>query len=158
MAAAPPRNDGIMHARFASPRNPVRCHCCLCLHCLAPLKFMKVSRILLNHSLSVVEYHRPQFKSTGHGNRLIDQILNHRLDTDGRSAPKVVGRPFLPAEPCFDSSRGQTVHGMEFSKQCVHGHSPYHAMGSREFGTRPSDHQLRISMRDGPRSQVCISM
>ena len=140
------------------PGNPVPCHCCLCFHCLATLKDMKVSKTALNILLSVFDFHRPEQNSTSHANVIIGQILCHQLDNDGWSAQKVVDRPFLSAEPCFDSSRGQTVHGMEFSKQCVHGHSPNHAIDSREYGPRYSGHQSRTSMHGGQRHQVCNSM
>lgn len=33
-------------------------------------------------------------------------------------------------------------------KICVHNHPPYYVMSSREYGSRPSGHQSRISMHD----------
>ena len=66
----------------------------------------------------------------------------------------MVGRPNLPAETCFDSSRGQNIAWQCISSKCMHQPTPYHVHDSKEFGTWPSDHQSCISMRDGPRSQV----
>ena len=33
---------------------------------------------------------------------------------------------------------------------------PYHVYDSKGYGSWFSDHQARISMRDGPKNQVCI--
>ena len=145
----------MMHARFALLGNPLPCHCCLCLHCSAPLRDVKILEAPLNHSLIILKCHRPMKSTTDHVNVIIDHKLGHRLDSDGRSALKVAGRPFIPAESCFCCSSGQTVHGKEISKQCMHGHTPYHVMDSRECGPWSSGHQSRISMHDGQRHQVC---
>ena len=67
--------------------------------------------------------------------------------------PKLPAGQFFLLKPAVDSSRGQAVYGMEFSNKCVHGHTPYHAMDSREHGPRPSGHQSRISMHDGPKAK-----
>ena len=109
---------------------------------------------LKEHSLNTVQHHRPRKNITGHGRMVIDQILSSRPSIIGRSALYAVDWPYLSAESCFDSSKGQTWHGNAFSSKCMHHHTPYHAYDSKEFGTRPSGHQSRISMHDGPRSQV----
>ena len=77
----------------------------------------------------------------------------------------MVGRHYKwPAGYCFlqnpavDSNIGQAVYGMKFSSKCEHGHTPYHAMDSKERGSRHSGHQLCILMHDGLRGQVCHSM
>ncbi|KAI7980166.1 hypothetical protein LOK49_Contig187G00001 [Camellia lanceoleosa] len=49
----------MMYARFASLGNPSPCHCCLCLHCSAPLRTVKILVMLLEHSHSTVGYHWP---------------------------------------------------------------------------------------------------
>ena len=78
-------------------------------------------------------------------------LLIYRPQLTGRSALNLADRPKLPAEPAIDSSRGQAVYGMEFLGKSMHGHTPYHVMDSREHGPRPSGHQSRISMYDGPK-------
>ena len=42
------------------------------------------------------------------------------------------------------------------SNKCVHNHTPYHVYDLKGHGSWFSDHQARISMRDGLRDQVCI--
>ena len=81
------------------------------------------------------------------------------------AAIEIIGTKSVPVgtEECrsaLNSCRRQfwqqqtaTEHGMEFWDKCMHGHTPYHAMDSREHGPRPPGHQSRISMHDGPRSQ-----
>lgn len=147
-----------MHAR--STRSETRCHatCCLCLHCFAPLKIVNILGMLLKHSLSTVGGHRPIYNITGRGKMVIDQKWGSRPDFSSRPALKMADRPSLPAESCFCCSRGQTVHGKVFTRQYMHDHPPYHAANSREYGSRSSGHQSRISMHDGQRCQVCKSM
>ena len=139
-----------------SSRSDTRCHanCCLYLHCFMPLKAAQVPRLLLNHSLSTVGGHRPRDRTTGHGRMVIDQRWGHPLDIFSRPTLNVADRPSLPAGFCFCCSRRQTVHGKEFARQCVHDHPPYHAMNSREYGSRPSDHQSCISMHDGQGTEL----
>ena len=107
------------------------------------------------HSLNIVEGHRPIGNTTGLGEVVIDHLLSSRPPMHGRSALNVVGRPCMPAKNCFVSSRGKTWHGNAFSSKYLHQHPPYHVHDSKEDGPRPSGHQSRISMRDGPRNQVC---
>ncbi|GMP77811.1 hypothetical protein CsSME_00033961 [Camellia sinensis var. sinensis] len=54
---------------------------------------------------------------------------------------------------CFDSSRGQNKAWQCISSKCVHQHIPYHVCDSKRYGARFSDHQSRISMRDGPKAK-----
>ena len=92
--------------------------------------------------------HRPWGMITGHW-------LSSRPSILGRSALKVASRPKLPAESCFDSSRGQNKAWQCIPSKFVHQHIPYHVNDSKWHGSWFSDHQSRISMRDGPRDQVC---
>ena len=93
--------------------------------------------------------HRPWRMVTGHK-------LIHRLLMDGRSALHMAGRPNLPAESVFDSSRGQNIAWQCISSNVCTNHTPYHIHDSKGYDSRFSDHQSRISMHDGPRNQVCI--
>ena len=106
------------------------------------------------HSLDTVEHHRPRGIITGHGRVGIDHWCSSRPQTFGRSALYSVDRPKLPAETCFDSSSGQNMTWQCISSNVCTDHTPYHIHDSKEHGTRFSDHQSRISMRDGPRNQV----
>ena len=94
----------------------------------------------------------------GNGHRLKEMIiglwLSYRPPIVGRSALKMVDRPNLPVESCFDSSRGQNKAWQCIPSKCVHQHIPYHVYDSKWHGSRFSDHQSRISTRDGPRNQV----
>lgn len=105
-------------------------------------------------SLSAVEHHRLMELVTGQREWSPATCSSYRPLMDGRSALEMAGRPKLPAESVFDSSRGQNLAWQCISSRCVHHHIPYHAYDSKGRGSRFSDHQSRISMRDGPRNQV----
>ena len=81
--------------------------------------------------------HRPKGETTGH---LF--ILSTKIN--GRPALYSADRPKLPAESGFwQQQRTDSVwHGI--SSKCKHGHTPHHAMDSRERGPRSSGHQLCI--------------
>ena len=143
-----------MHACSTLPGNPLPYSCCLCLHCFSSLETAQVPRMLLKYSLRVVGCHQPSGMVPGLGKVVIDHWYSSQPKIFSRPTLRMVGRPYLPAEPCYDSSRGQTRHGNAFQSKCLHNQPPYHAMNSRAFGARPSGHQSRISMHDGPRCQV----
>ena len=82
--------------------------------------------------------------------------LRYRPSILCRSALNATGRPNIPVESVFDSSRGQYLARQCISSDVCTNHTPYHIHDSKEDGSRFSNHQSRISMRDGPRNQVCI--
>ena len=136
-----------MHACLALLGNLSPYSCCLCLHWSVLLKTSQVPRKLQNHSLSTVGCHRPKVKATGQEELVIDHLWGYR--------PTIHGRPTISScKILFCCSRRQTEHGKAFSKQCLHHHPPYHVWDSKEYGSRPSGHQSRISTHDGQRSQV----
>ena len=140
-----------MHACSAPLGNLSPCSCCLCLHYSAPLKTAQVLRMLLNHPLSVVGGHQPKYRTIGQDKQVIDQKYGSR--------PDVCNRPAISScRMLFCCSRGQTEHVNAFARQCLHDHSPYHVMNSREYSPPPSDHQSHILMHDGQRSRMCNSI
>ena len=100
------------------------------------------------------ECHRPWGMVTGQIEVVIDYLWSYRPSIIGRSALDVIDRPKLPAEPVLIAAEGKTRHGDEFSSKCVHQYTPYHVYDSKGDRSRFSDHQSRISMRNGPRKQV----
>ena len=66
------------------------------------------------HSWNTMEHHCPRRNITDHGRRVIDHWYGSRPQIFGRSAIEMVGRPCMPAESCFASSRGQPWHGNAF--------------------------------------------
>ena len=71
----------------------------------------------------------------------------------GRHYRVPVGTKFLQ-ETVLTANSKPAVHSIEFLGKCMHGHTPYHAMDSREHGPRPPGHQSRISMHDGPKAKL----
>ena len=106
------------------------------------------------HFMNTGECYQPLGIITGHGSVVIDHPCSYRPFIIGQSALYVVDRPKLPAETCFDSNRGQNMAWQCISSNVCTNHTPYHVYDSMEFGTRPSDHQSRISMRNGQRGRV----
>ena len=145
-----------MHACSTSLGNPPPYTSCLCLPYSAPLKIVQVSMMLQNQFLITVEGHRPGGNTTGQGKLVIDHWYGSQPKIFSWPTLNMVGRPYIPAESCFDSSRGQNRAWQCISSKCVHQHIPYHVYDSKGHGSRFSDHQSRISMHDGPRNQVCI--
>ena len=109
-------------------------------------------------SLSPVEHHWLMELVTDQREWSPATCSSYRPLINGRSVLEMAGRPKLPAESDFDSSKGQNIAWQCISSNVSTHHPPYHIHDSMEDGSRYSDHQSRISMRDGPRNQVCISI
>ena len=92
------------------------------------------------------ENHRLKEEATG-------TEFTHRLKIQCRSALNSAGRHKMLAKPADHSSRGQQNAWQCNSKHVCTKHNPYHVLDSKEVVPRFSDHQLRISMHDGPKNQ-----
>ena len=105
-------------------------------------------------SLDIGRHHRLNWMVTGSG--LWSSTHNESIGFQfiaGRHSMKSIGIGCLLN--LFDSSRGQ-----DFAWQCNSSNvctyqAPFHVYDSKGHGPWFSDHQSRISMRDGPRDQVC---
>ena len=83
----------------------------------------------------------------------VDEAIGHGWIA-GRHYVQSVGKKFL--QNLFYSSRGQSFAWQCNSSNVCTSHIPYHVYASKGHGPWFSDHQSRISMRDGPKNQVCI--
>ena len=112
----------------------------------AALPLWKIARVLghLPHTLNITTGWRVGPSAAGFGHR-----LQLRL-----SAQKVCRSALNSCRRQFWQQQTATEHGMEFWDKCMHGHTPYHAMDSREHGPRPPGHQSRVSMHDGPKAKL----
>ena len=105
-------------------------------------------------SLSTVQYHRLDRMATGRRrcSSAENESIGHQLFAD-RHSVQSIGKKFL--QNLFDSSRGQSFAWQCNSSHICTNHVPYHVSDSKGHAPWFSDHQSRISMRDGPRDQVC---
>ena len=108
-------------------------------------------------SLDIWRHHRQSRIVNGSG-MIIGCWWSYRPPMDCRSALKTAGRQRMSAEPAIDSSRGQGIAWQCNSSKVCTNPIPHHVYDSKGHGPWFSDHQSRISMRDGPKNQVCIFM
>ena len=133
----------------ALPEKPAPYQGCLCLHCPISLKNSKV----LGQVYCILQ------STTGWGNFPPTVHNFHRLLLDLSAIHQwPVGTEFCRSAETscrrqfWQQQRIDSIwHGI--SGTCEHNHTPYHVYGSKEHGTWFSDHQSRISMRDGPKNQ-----
>ena len=100
-------------------------------------------------------HHRLDEISTGSVVWPSAQSWSCRQRKDCRPAPYTAGRQRKPAEPATHSNRGQNKAWQHISRHVCTNHVSYHCDDSKGHVPRFSDHQSRISMHDGPKSQVC---
>ena len=105
-------------------------------------------------SLDIGRHHRPGRMATGRKMRssAVDEAIGHGWIAD-RHYVQSIGKKFL--QNLFDCSRGQSFAWQCNSSNVCTNHIPYHVYDSKGHGPWFSDHQSRISMRDGLRNQVC---
>ena len=145
---------------FGQLRSEIRCHatCCLCLHCFAPLKTAQVSRMLLNHSLSVVGGHRPKYRIIGQDKKVIDQKYGSRPDVCSRLALKMADRPYLPAECCFAAAEDKQSMAMHFQGNVCTTTVPImlQTQGSMVLDPRTINHAFQCMMAKGAKCAIYI--
>ena len=105
------------------------------------------------HSMDTLEHHRLSEIITGHLEwSSAKRYALGQTCFAGRHPTLPAGQFFL-LKPAADSSRGQNKAWQCISSKCVHQHIPYHVCDSKGYVPWFSDHQSRISMRGGPKSQ-----
>ena len=94
------------------------------------------------------EHHRLKEEATG-------TELFHRLGKHCRSALKSAGRHKMFCRSCNSQQQKTNYAWQGNSKHVCTKHIPHHVNDSMGYVPRSSDHQSRISIRDGPKSQGC---
>ena len=140
----------MMHARIRLARKPVA----IALLPLFSLSCLSENcQSLRTCSLHTEDHHRLNRMSTG-------RVQCPSAGDKAIGCPSMAGRhSILPIgknslqKTVLTATRTDSVwHGIP--SKCMHGHTPYHAMDSREHGPRSPGHQSRVSMHDGPKAKL----
>ena len=147
-----PREEGPNAARAQNWLGiALSCKCASVFPATLLRKLPKSQGCLLGHwgvPPAGVQHHRLKDVATG-------TEWRYRLPVHCRSALNSAGRHKMPVKPATHSSRGQQNAWQCDSKHVCTKHNPYHILDSKGDVPRSLDHQSRISMRDGPKSQGC---